>query len=680
METREWLRGGGELGELLRTRDWAGTELRERGSWPQSLRTAVCLVTESRQAMALLWGPELLLLYNDAYRSIAADKHPGALGRPMREAWPEIWDVVGPICTAVMERGESLFFEDKRFTIRRDGRLEDAWFTVSYSPVREEDGTIGGTLVTLQETTSRVRAEEALRASEARYRLIVENAAEGIWTLDAQGRSTFSNRRMADMLGYTVDEMVGRPLFDFMAPSERAGASHLLERRKSGLAEHHPFAFQRKDGSELRAEVVASPILDAGGQVLGAMALVTDVSGRWRAEDERDRARLDAALQRGRMEAMVEADRRKNEFIAVLSHELRNPLAPLRASLYALERAPAGSDPARRALAVMGRQVDQMAHLVEDLLDVSRIARGRIELRLAPVDLGEVVRRVVEDHRAPFSERAVELEFVPSPVPLPMLGDETRLSQALGNLLGNALKFTPRGGRATVSVEADSTRSTATVRVADTGRGFSSEVLPRLFEPFSQDNHTLDRSLGGLGLGLVLVKGLVGLHGGMVSAASDGPGKGATFTLELPLRADVVMPGAAPSEASTGARRRVLVIEDNRDSAEALGDVLAIQGHEVALAHAGDEGLARARSFRPDVVICDIGLPGLDGYAVARALRADPALSHARLVAHSGYASDADVARARDAGFDAQLAKPADMEDIARVVSGVATHPVRGWA
>lgn len=789
---REWLVGGGELGELIRGRDWSETAFGPREHWPQSLRTVVCLVTESRTAMALLWGPGLLL-YNDAYRVIAAAKHPAALGRPTREVWPEVWHINEPLLAAVMERGESLFFEDRLFTIRREEGLEDAYFTIAYAPVRVEDGSIGGTLVTLQETTARVRsnaalrqaqgilaegerlaqigsfeyvpatettvwsegeyriygldpagpspayeelltrfihrddarlvherfstalrsaavyelthrivrpdgtvrwvrdraqpyfdgsgrlvryagatldvteakqAEAALRQSEERYRQIVENAEEGIWTIDTQARTTYANRRMAEMLGYTVGEMEGRSLFDFMDAGARATAARLLEKRRAGTRERHEFVFRRKDGGAIRAEIGASPIYGPDGRVEGALALVMDITQRRHAEEERDRATLDAAQQRGRMEAMKEADRRKNEFIAVLSHELRNPLAPVRAALYLLERAPAGSDTARRAQEVIGRQVGHMTHLVDDLLDVSRIARGRIELRRAPLDLAEVARRVVEDHRAPFAERGVGLELVDPSTPLPVLGDETRLSQAIANLLGNALKFTPPGGRASVRLGADPARREATVDVVDTGQGIAPEVLPSLFEPFAQADRSLDRSLGGLGLGLVLVKSLVELHGGSVAVASGGVGQGATFTLRLPLRSGLTAPSPAPRPEERAGSRRVLVIEDHADSAEILGEALGMLGHEVALAHDGVEGLAQARRFRPDVVLCDLGLPGMDGYAVARAMRADPALAHVRLVAHSGYAASEDLARVREAGFDAQLAKPADIASI----------------
>lgn len=796
---RDWLIGGGEMGDRIRAMDWSSTDLGPRERWPLSLRTVVGVIADSKVPMALLWGPKLRLLYNDAYRVIAADKHPAALGQPTRAVWPEVWDINAPLFAAVMQRGESVFAEDKLFTIHRGDRLEDAYFTFSYSPVRIEDGSIGGLLVTSQETTARVRAaamlrktqgileegeriarigsfeyvvatkttvwsegeyriygldpagpspayedmlercihpddaarlheafsaalrtatvyelthrivkpdgsvrwvhdraqpyfddggklvryvgatvdvteakqtEATLRDSVERYRLIVENAEEGIWALDPEGRTTFVNRKMAAMLGYSVAEMAGHSLFDFMGEADRDSAAWHLDRRLAGVPERHEFVFRRKDGSAIRTEIGASPIVGEDGSVRGALALVMDITERWRAEQDRDRAMREAAAQRGRMEAMIEAERRKNEFIAILSHELRNPLAPIRAGLDILEHVAPGSQPAHRALQVIQRQVGHLAHLVDDLLDISRIARGRIELRPAPIELGEIARRVVDDHRALFAERGVALELVQAPEPLPVQGDETRLSQAIGNLLGNAVKFTPRGGRTTVSLETDHARGQALVRVTDTGRGIASDVLPHLFEPFSQADTSLDRSLGGLGLGLILVKGLVALHGGSVAVASEGPGRGATFTLALPLRTTPAAQLSAPGAARGAPPRRVLVIDDNVDLAELLGGALGLRGHEVAIANDGTEGLARARVFQPEVIVCDIGLPGMDGYAVARAVRADPALSHVRLVALSGYAADHDVARARDAGFEAQLAKPAAIADIERALAG----------
>jgi two-component system CheB/CheR fusion protein len=287
------------------------------------------------------------------------------------------------------------------------------------------------------------------------------------------------------------------------------------------------------------------------------------------------------------------------------------------------------------------------------------------------LDLNEVARRTVEDHRGGFIESGVDLEMRAAPEQVWVDGDRTRLSQVIGNLLLNAVKFTPRDGKTIVSVEADSARGRAIVRVEDSGRGIAPEMLGNLFEPFTQADTSLDRGKGGLGLGLALVKGLVEKHRGSVHAESGGPDKGATFTVVLPLKATGPIETPRPHANTKGEARRVLIIEDNIDGANSLREVLELGGHHVKIAFSGPDGLQKARASRPEVVICDIGLPEMDGYAVARAMRADPDLNRLALVALTGYAGPADVAKAKEAGFDAHLAKPPSTGAIERVLDEV---------
>ena len=373
-------------------------------------------------------------------------------------------------------------------------------------------------------------------------------------------------------------------------------------------------------------------------------------------------------VQRLATDQLREADQHKSEFLAVLSHELRNPLAPIRNSLYVLERATPGSDQARRAQAVIDRQVGHLSHLVDDLLDLTRISRNKIRLDLKPVDLNDLVRRTVEDHRSLFEKGEVQIEVAPGPERVSVNGDGTRLAQVIGNLLLNAAKFTGRGGRATVSVSVDLAERQAVIRVSDNGAGIPPELTARLFQPFMQADTTLDRSKGGLGLGLALVRGLVELHGGDISVHSDGLGKGAEFVVRLPLAEGTIVPEVNRGGADQPGRR-VLIIEDNIDAADSLRAVLETGRHEVAVAYSGPDGLAKARSFQPEVVLCDIGLPGMDGYDVARALRANQALKGALLVALSGYALPDDLRRAREAGFERHIAKPPSIEQIAQVLA-----------
>jgi two-component system CheB/CheR fusion protein len=417
--------------------------------------------------------------------------------------------------------------------------------------------------------------------------------------------------------------------------------------------------WDQADGTRLWVSWTVSPWRGRGGAIGGIVITAENVTERKRAEEA-----LRASEARLR-----EADQRKDEFLAMLSHELRNPLAPIKSGVEILARAPAGGEAARRAQVIIARQVSHLSHIVDDLLDVTRIARGKIDLRKERVELGELALRCVEDHRCEFAKAGVELMLQPASGPVATWGDRTRLAQVIGNLLQNAAKFCPPGGQTFVSLETDGSGSRALLRIRDTGRGIAPELLPHLFEPFVQARSTLDRKRGGLGLGLAVAKGIVELHGGTIHAESSGADQGATFTIALPLDTTVSMEAGAPSGSAAPARR-VLVVEDNVDAAETLRDLLEIEGHQVELAHDGRAALAKARSFQPDVVVCDIGLPEMDGFEVARALRTEPGPSRPTLVALSGYAQPEDIARGREAGFDAHLAKPPSLEALSHLLAG----------
>jgi signal transduction histidine kinase/ActR/RegA family two-component response regulator len=389
---------------------------------------------------------------------------------------------------------------------------------------------------------------------------------------------------------------------------------------------------------------------------------------------ERERAASDkrAADERHRREAeaLREAERRKDEFLALLGHELRNPLAPLQNALHVLRLR--GADPPTVAWAqdVADRQVRQLTRLVDDLLDVSRIARGKLLLRRERVDLVRLVGNLVEDHRRTAGEANLTLAVELPPAPVWVRGDPVRLAQVVGNLLHNAVKFTGAGGSVTVRVTSDEDGKRTVVTVRDTGIGIDPDTLPLLFQMYTQAERGLQRSRGGLGL--ALVKGLVELHGGEVQAASAGPGQGAELSVRLPLDQGAEAPaGPPPSEEVAGRALRILIVEDNRDAAEALRVLLELSRHQVVVAHDGPGAIEAARALRPEVVLCDLGLPKMDGYAVARALRQDPALAATRLIATSGYGSEADQQKSREAGFEAHLIKPVDPDELQRVLGSV---------
>jgi two-component system CheB/CheR fusion protein len=365
-------------------------------------------------------------------------------------------------------------------------------------------------------------------------------------------------------------------------------------------------------------------------------------------------------------QALLEADRRKDEFLATLSHELRNPLAPIRNSVFVLGRSTPGSEAASRAQVIIDRQVTHLTRLIDDLLDVTRIARGKIQLKEEHLELGALLHRIVDDHRSSFEALGVRLATKIDPVPAWIRADSARITQIASNLLTNALKFTRREGR--VEVQLRLRGEVAELRIIDTGVGIPREVLEHVFEPFAQAPQTLDRARGGLGLGLAMVKGLVALHGGSVNIHSEGLERGTEVCICLPLIAAPEQQSAETVPRSRRARR-VLLIEDNLDACETLELALTLEGHQVKAAHDGPNGLRMAAEFQPEVVICDIGLPGMDGYAVARAVRQQAGLEDVLLVALSGYAQPEDLQRAREVGFDRHLAKPTSLEVLERLVS-----------
>ncbi len=382
-------------------------------------------------------------------------------------------------------------------------------------------------------------------------------------------------------------------------------------------------------------------------------------------ERENDLRRL-LAEQRVLEQTLRESDSRKSEFLAVLSHELRNPLAAICTSIELLARSPPGSPIAARGREIMKRQTEHLTRLVDDLLDVTRISRGRIELQRARVDLRDVVRSTCDDFRPLFERGTLQLRLEPMPDPVWIDADATRLAQVIGNLLHNAAKFTPAGGFVTVRVEASGGRAEVSVR--DTGVGMEPGEIKRLFEPFAQAPQGLARTRGGLGLGLALSKGLVELHGGSIQARSDGLGHGSEFLVRLPLAAPPVVSPEAPKPRAPGDRRLVLLIEDNVDTCESLSIALQLAGLQVRTAHDGKTGIATAHELKPEVVLCDIGLPDIDGYEVARRLREDHALRSTRIFALSGYARPEDKARAKEAGFDEHIAKPPDLEELSKLL------------
>ena len=488
-----------------------------------------------------------------------------------------------------------------------------------------------------------------LRETQELFSNTVENLPVSMVLCDRAGRVLYVDPALGEMVralcGLSPAALVGKPGAEIWPPFVWDPLEASMRKAvETGQRQTYELAFTVPSGDVNYRHWIVLPLAGDDGQVHRVLGINHDVTAERRLLDE----------VRG-------ADRRKSEFIGVLSHELRNPLSAIRWALYVLEQ----DDVAQRdaARGIIDRQVRHLVHLVDDLLDITRVSQNKIQLKRQPVDLARVVREAIEDNRTHLETRNVTLEVRLVPGPLPANIDAVRIAQVIANLLSNAAKFTPAGGSATVSLE--SRDGTAVLTVADTGAGIEAAVMPRLFEPFVQAERTLNRAGGGLGLGLALVRGLVELHGGEVTAHSAGSGQGATFVVRLPLAApDVAAPEEGAPPVAARRRRRVLVIDDDEDVTNALQLALQSDGHDVAVAYDGVQGLETARAFKPDVVLCDIRMPGIDGYEVARAFRADPELRDILLVALTGYAQAVDRDKAREAGFDEHLAKPADMAQL----------------
>ena len=508
-----------------------------------------------------------------------------------------------------------------------------------------------------QDIVMRTKLEDELRRSEEKFRLLVGGIRDyAVFMLDPEGNVASWNAGAEQIKGYKAEEIIGQHFSRFYPAEalERGFPQMELETAaRVGRFEDEGWRV-RKDGTTFWANVIITALFDSEHRLRGFAKVTRDMT------------------ERRRIEALEHGERRMNEFLAMLGHELRNPLAPIRNALDLMRLQSAGDATQDWARSVIDRQLTQLTRLVDDLLDVGRITSGKIALHKEPVEINAAVQRAVEASRPLADASRHTLEVRPSPKPLSVDGDLTRLSQAVLNLLTNAIKYTPPGGRIEVDVAREG--DLAVVRVKDTGIGMSPELIPTVFDLFVQGERSLDRSEGGLGIGLTLVKRLVALHGGTVSAHSEGPGRGSEFAIFIPALAQ----SSAPSEpapvapiASPRRRSRVMVVDDNRDSADTLAALLDAWGHEVRTLYDGPSALAAAAEFQPNVVLLDIGLPKMNGYEVAAQMRKSPNGRSMILVAFTGYGQDEDRRRVREAGFDHHLVKPLEPAALEKILDSV---------
>ena len=531
----------------------------------------------------------------------------------------------------------------------RDGSIREVLIN---STVLREHGKFIHTRCVTRDVTAQRQAEKALHESEERYRTAIEAVSDLVWTNNVDGLMQGEQRGWGEFTGQSRDEYQGYGWGKAVHPED---VQPTLDAWNQAVAEKRVFVFEhrvrRHDGQWRLCSIRAVPIANADGTIREWVGVHTDITER-----RRDEEKL-----RQLATKFTEADRRKDEFLATLAHELRNPLAPIRTGLQLMKLPGVQQANIEQARSMMERQLTQMVRLVDDLMDVSRISRGKLDLRKARVPLAAVLNSAVETSRPLIAQMGHELTITLPQQPLIVDADLTRLAQVFLNLLNNAAKYSDRGGHIHLHLEGQGNE--AVVTVTDTGIGIAADQLPRIFEMFTQLGPTLERSQGGLGIGLTLVKRLVDMHDGSVKATSKGPGLGSEFVVRLPLMIEasrLQASGAEDEPAATMSSLRILIVDDNRDGADSLSEMLKLMGNDTRTAYDGQQGVDLAGVYRPDVILLDIGLPKLNGYQACRHIRGQPWGKDAVLIAVTGLGQEEDRRRSNEAGFDHHLVKPVD--------------------
>ncbi|UTF60222.1 PAS domain-containing protein [Gilvimarinus sp. DA14] len=777
--------GDGAVASLMRSHDWSDSPLGHPDTWPQVLRTVTSLIVNSKFPMFLAWGPQLALLYNDAYVEMLANKHPASLGRPFEEVWSEIWDDILPIVEQAMA-GQSSFYENLPLTLTRKGYKESAWFTFSYSSIYDESGKVAGMYCACTETTQQVLAARQRKNENEHLRQLFQQAP-GIMAVlrDQDHVFELANEAYHQLVGHR--ELLGKPVREALPEIEGQGLYELLDRvYQSGepyVGRAVPVKLRGSQGDELDQyfiDFIYQPIRDSNGEITGIFIEGSDVTEvvkatqalresekrlrqmantlphlAWLAEPDgqilwfNDRwyeytgatpndmagwgwqslhdperlpevlARYQHSLDTGQpfemsfplrsaageyrtfftratplrdengsilqwlgtntdihdiekaQEELKAANRRKDEFLAMLAHELRNPLAPIGSAAELLKHSRTDPSIVKKTADIISRQVGHMTGLVDDLLDVSRVTRGLVTLQRQPVNLKAIVDDALEQVSAMIEQKRQKLHIELHENQPIVEGDRTRLTQVVANILNNANRYTPEQGNIWLRLEADAEHIQITVQ--DDGIGVDKTLLPYVFELFTQAERSPDRAQGGLGLGLALVKSLVELHGGSVVAQSEGVNKGSLFKVTLPrsLQSQVSKPNISANNTSNSGSLDILIVDDNVDAAEALSMLLEVHGHRPRVDDRGHTALKQMQESVPQVMILDIGLPDMDGYELARKIRQASCAAGVTLIALTGYGKSEDRERSKLAGFDHHLVKPVVINELMAILNNV---------
>lgn len=699
IDSLDFLAGGGEMGAILRSHDWSATTLGHPATWPQSLRTAVRIMLQTGHPIFIFWGESGTCFYNDAYRqSIGPERHPSAIGRPAYEVWAEIWDIIGPQIAQVMAGKGATWHENHLVPTTRHGRYEDVYWTYSYGPIDDENSPtgVGGVLVICSETTQTVLVSrryrflselgDLLRGVSSPQEIIehtvgmlgehLKVSSVGYAELDNSGEQVMVERDWTSNSGTSVVGIHRLESYGKAVIAElRAGHTTIVDDVNTSpltAGEEARLSFARINTRAF----IDVPIVK-NGRLVGILFALCATPRAWVENEvvllEEVAERIWSAVERSRVETALRlADQRKDEFLAMLAHELRNPLAPIGAAADLLHIARLDEARVRQTSEIISRQVKHMTSLIDDLLDVSRVTRGLIALTMTALDAKQIVSDAIEQVRPLIEARRHQLAVQLAAEPAFVRGEHKRLVQVLTNLLNNAAKYTPEGGNIALKLEVSD--GSVNIIVTDDGIGMTPDLVARAFELFAQAERTVDRSQGGLGLGLALVKSLVELHNGSVTAVSKGIGEGAEFRIVLPriARVDDASPVEHddPSLPAAGGLK-IMVVDDNSDAATMLAMFLEELGHTVVIEHDPEKALERARTDMPDVYLLDIGLPAIDGNELARRLRSQSKAKKLVLIAVTGYGGEMDRKNSALAGFDHHFIKPVDTTRLAQLLDRI---------